>query len=166
MQIAKATDSQGKSQRWWLIEEMRIFSVASVVKYSRQLLYILFGLFLWYHGNLAQIVIKINVVIHQLWPSGSSKASFPGKKEGKRKSFLFIRLSLYNRKCYVASTCTKKVQLYFLPIHVHLRPQSNRSGKIRSRSISRHYERKGNIIYASENFRERVFFFLHYYFNM
>ena len=129
------------------------------------MLYILFGLFLWYHGNLAQIVIKINVVIHKLWPSsGSSKASFPGKKEEKKKSFLFIRLSLYNRKCYVTSTCTKKVQ-YFLPIHVHVQPQSNKSGKIRSRSISRHQERKRNMIYASENFRERGFFFLHYYFN-
>ena len=133
------------------------------------MLYILFGLFLWYHGNLAQIVIKINVVIHKLWPSsGSSKASFPGKKEEKKKSFLFIRLSLYNRKCYVTSTCTKKVQ-YFLPIHVHVQPQSNKSGKIRSRSISRHTMREKGIWYMHRKILEKgdsFFFIIILIFNM
>ena len=97
-------------------------------------------------------------------PQVQAKHLFLEKKKRKRKAFCLFDYPCTNRKCYVTSTCTKKVQ-YFLPIHVHVQPQSNKSGKIRSRSISRHQERKRNMIYASENFRERGFFFLHYYFN-
>ena len=139
---------------------MRIFNIVSVVKYSGNcyLVWVVFMVSLKFSSNCNK-----NVIIHTLLTLliRFKQSIFAGEKRKEKESLLSIRLSLYNRKCHVTSTCTKKSSIF--PIHVQVRVYDHKAtkvGELVHAVVIGTMREKG--IYASKNVRERGFFFLHY----